>query len=383
MAAGVLVLISSSYPDAADGTEAAGSFVADLAEALSKRIRVRVVAPGAREAIQHTNANLDIYRFCAPARPLSTLRWHSIVDAIQIAKVLRAGKKATIAAVGAGEVKHILALWALPCGHWARSASATFAVPYSVWTLGSDVWSLGRIPVIRQVLAGVLRHAAHCYSDGYLLRDETQRIAGRPTAFLPSTRNIESDPDKVMSSMPPYRLVFIGRWHQNKGPDLLLRALVLLEEAHWQKIASVDIYGGGPLRPTLEAELERLHARKRPVNLHGFVDKVAARAVLQRADFLLIPSRVESIPVVFSDAMKMRCPVIGNPVGDLTVLVGDGPVGVVATAVSAQAYADAIRAALYTSPAEYGPALDAMAMRFSLGENLVPRIIADLALDGA
>ena len=151
---------------------------------------MRVVAPGLADEVQHVNANLQIYRFSAPEQPLSTLSLFSVVDLLRILKVLRAGGKATRAAVSAGGTVHILALWALPCGYWAKSAGVRFSVPYSVWTLGSDIWSLGKIPVVRRILAGVLRNARRCYSDGYRLRDDTQRIAGRDVMFLPSTRNI-------------------------------------------------------------------------------------------------------------------------------------------------------------------------------------------------
>jgi hypothetical protein len=45
-----LVLVSTSFPVLGDGSEAAGSFVSDLAEELAKHLPVRVVAPGTRKA---------------------------------------------------------------------------------------------------------------------------------------------------------------------------------------------------------------------------------------------------------------------------------------------------------------------------------------------
>lgn len=342
---------------------------------------MRVVAPGNCNEVQQINANLQVYRFTAPSKPLSTLRPYAPNDIWQIFKVLIAGGAATRLAVDAGNVSHIFALWALPCGYWARKVSRLTGVPYSIWTLGSDIWSLGKIPIVRQVLARILRDATRCYSDGYRLRDDTQRIAGREVRFLPSTRNIELAYKKVLSTAPPYRLVFIGRWHLNKGPDLLVRALSLLDEGTWRKIASVEIYGGGPLQPVLVAEIARLALHNRPVILGGFLDKLAARDTLHTCDYLLIPSRIESIPVVFSDAMKLGCPVIANPVGDLSTLVGDGLVGVVASAVSAEAFAEAIRVAVNSPPAKYEKALVAMASRFSIENFLVPKLIGELDLE--
>ena len=374
------MLITSSYPDVADGSEAAGSFVADLVQILSTKIPVRVVAPGTDNRIERIHANLDVYRFKAPNTPLSNLQRYSPWGLWQIFTVLAAGKKCTLAAMESGNVVHILALWALPCGYWARLASRLYRVPYSVWTLGSDIWSLGKVPIVRQVLAQVLRGASKCYSDGYQLRQDTQEIANRKVDFLPSTRIIELLRPKALSASPPYRLVFIGRWHVNKGPDLLLQALILLDESTWQRIARVDIYGGGPLQPLLETELKTLTNGRRPVFLAGFLDKMAAQEVLQHADYLLLPSRVESIPVVFSDAMKMHCPVIANPVGDLKALVQDGPVGCVAASATAEAFSKAISIAMQSSPQNYEAALHAMAAKFSLQDSIAPKLIDELGL---
>ncbi|MBK8122824.1 MAG: hypothetical protein IPK54_04560 [Dokdonella sp.] len=41
-----LVLVTTSFPIAGDGSEAAGSFVSDLVEEVAVKTPVRVVAPG-------------------------------------------------------------------------------------------------------------------------------------------------------------------------------------------------------------------------------------------------------------------------------------------------------------------------------------------------
>jgi glycosyltransferase involved in cell wall biosynthesis len=92
----------------------------------------------------------------------------------------------------------------------------------------------------------------------------------------------------------------------------------------------------------------------------------------------MIPSRIESIPVIFSDAMKSLCPVIASHTGDLPALVENGPVGVVAASVGAQEFAEAISRAIRTRPADYANALNAMAIRFSLQGHVVPKLAADL-----
>ncbi|MEM7283505.1 MAG: hypothetical protein AAF438_17955, partial [Pseudomonadota bacterium] len=231
-----LALITTSYPIKNDGSEAAGVFVADLAAALSEWLDVRVIAPGSINTIEDRGEAIEIYRYSTPDFPLSTLKVWRPDHQIAIVKVQKSGQRALDAAVGYGRVDHILALWALPSGHWARRTSLRTGIPYSVWTLGSDIWGLGRIPILRGYLAKVLRDAIHCYSDGYQLADDTEKIAKRNVNFLPSTRQFSSDEMKSMRTQPPYRLLFLGRWHINKGIDILIDALKQLDESSWQRI---------------------------------------------------------------------------------------------------------------------------------------------------
>lgn len=348
-----LVLVTSSFPIRDDGSEAAGSFVADVVEELSHSIPIRVVAPGAITVRERWSERVEVFRYAAPARPLSTLKPWRPSDLLWIVRVLRGGHEATKAAVQDGAVAHILALWGLPCGEWARRVAHTYGITYSVWLLGSDVWSLGRIPLVRGRLARVIREAAHAYADGYQLTEDAKQIAGVPVAFLPSTRRIESVNPPPPRSEPPYRLLFLGRWHLNKGIDLLLDALALLADEDWHRIENVEIQGGGPLAPLVRERVVALRAIGRPVELGGFLAKREAEAAIIRADWLVIPSRIESIPVVFSDAIKLGRPVVATPVGDLPRLVHDASCGVLASAVTKQALAIALRQAARTETAAF------------------------------
>lgn len=358
-----LVLVTSSFPISADGSEAAGSFVADLVQELARHVHVRVVAPGPQSTREHWADRVEIQRFAAPSRPLSTLRlWHP-GDLGCIAQVLRAGQQATdLAAAGA---QHIVALWGLPCGEWARRTAGRQGIGYSVWMLGSDVWSLGRIPLLRGALRRVIQQARHAYADGYQLAADAEKIGCTPVVFLPSTRRIDLCDPTPPRGQPPYRLLFLGRWHHNKGVDLLLDALAMLGEENWQKIEQVRIEGGGPLHALVHQRVLALQQQGKPVTAGRFLSKPEAEAVIAQADCLLIPSRIESIPVVFSDAMKLGRPVVSMPVGDLPQLVGSG-VGVLARQVSAPAFAAAISTMLQHSA--QGFPLAAMSERFDLGK---------------
>jgi glycosyltransferase involved in cell wall biosynthesis len=373
-----LVVVTSSFPIRVDGSEAAGSFVADLVNALAERIPVRVVAPGLKAEAEQWSDRVQVFRYAAPSRPLSTLKPWNPIHMFWIARVLRGGMTATRAAL-ANNPGHVFALWGLPCGEWARRAARERNVDYSVWLLGSDVWSLGRVAGLRGLLSRVIRNAKNAYADGYRLAEEARKISNREIDFLPSTREVSSAGESAPRAVPPFRLLFLGRWHPNKGADLLIDALDMLDDADWARIDRIEIQGGGPLETRLRRRVADLRARGRPVEAGRFLNKSEAVSAIARADWVLIPSRIESIPVVFSDAMKLGRPVVSTPVGDLPRLLADFPVGVCAGAVSAPAFADALRVALQTSPAGRAAALAQAAEPFSLQRSIVPRILAGIS----
>jgi len=104
----------------------------------------------------------------------------------------------------------------------------------------------------------------------------------------------------------------------------------------------------------------------RPILLGGYLDRIQAAKLLLWADYLLIPSRIESIPVIFSDAMQCMCPVIVTPVGDLPRLLSDHEVGVLATNLSAQAFAFALTQILNQAPQKFSIGLQNVADDFNL-----------------
>lgn len=377
MKAHPLVLVTTSFPIESNGSEAAGSFVADLVAELAEHTNVRVVAPGKKTARETWSDRVEVYRYLAPPFPVSILRPWRPGDLRWIVRVLSEGAAATrAAAIGAS---HLFALWALPCGEWVRRAARANGIGYSAWMLGSDVWSLGRVPVLRGMLARVIRHASHAYADGYRLAEDAQRIAGVPVVFLPSARRIDLVDSVPPREKPPYRLLFLGRWHPNKGVDLLLDALVQLNDADWRNIESIEVQGGGPLEPLVRERVAALQRAGKPVQAGRFLAKPDAEAAIARADWIVIPSRIESIPVVFSDAMKSGRPVIATPVGDLPRLLKDDlACGVLAEAVSPIAVAAALHVALAGDSTRYLEGLRRQAIGFALPA-IAQRLLRDFA----
>ncbi len=346
-----ILLVTTSYPDDNDGAAAAGVFVRDFAHTLAGLgTKITVVAPGTLTRTTGDSA-VHVQRFAVPRQPLSLLKPYKPQDWPAISQTMRSGRQAVNRACVENRIDHILALWALPSGAWAQNAAKKHGIPYSTWALGSDIWTLGRLPITRQWLRLVLRNAAQRYADGLQLGKDVSHISGMDCEFLPSTRQLPlRTTPQPPRSVPPFRLAFLGRWHPNKGIDLLLDALHRLDENDWSRIEQVRIFGGGPMNERVHSLSHTLRQHGRPLETGGYLNPQEAAELLAWSDFVLIPSRIESIPVIFSDAMQANRPVIAMPVGDLPELIARHPCGILSKAVTADDYAQAIKTALHQAP---------------------------------
>ena len=376
-----VAIITTSYPDDVPGSEAAGSFVADFAQQLAEHVQVTVIA-AATTASRSRDGDVDVIRFVVPRLPLSLLRPLHPSDWLAIARTLRSGKHAMQQFVRDSSPDYLFALWALPAGHWAAQVARQNDIPFAIWALGSDIWSLGRVPLLRWKLQRVLRAANHCFADGLKLAEDVERLSGRRCRFLASARVLPQPDNNDTTSAAPYKLAFLGRWHRNKGADLLLDALRQLSERDWSRIATVRICGGGPLQDEVQRVVRELQGQNRPVEVGGYLDKQGAANLIAWADFLLLPSRIESIPVIFSDALQVCTPIIATPVGDLPALHDKYSFGILAAAASSAAFAEALRRALDSDATKYQAGLELAAADFELS-GIARRFVAEIRQSGA
>ena len=140
------------------------------------------------------------------------------------------------------------------------------------------------------------------------------------------------------------KLLFVGRYHYNKGPDLLLEAVQQLPQVLKAKL-DLHMFGIGLMKKKLVKYVEK-NDLYGSVSIHDGIEAQDFTDELARTDYLVIPSRVESLPVVFSDAMQMGIPVIATPSGDLGEVLKEHPCGILADNISVAALARALESGL-------------------------------------
>lgn len=131
------------------------------------------------------------------------------------------------------------------------------------------------------------------------------------------------------------RLVYAGRLHEEKGPDLLLEAL-----ARMSSPPKTYLLGSGPM----EAELRELAAR---LGLGGVVQFCGwceePSRWLRGAVACVVPSRREAWSQTAVQAMALGTPVVGSDVEGLPLTLGEGR-GLIVSAEDPEALAAALSA---------------------------------------
>ena len=371
-------IATSSYPSNSENSFA-GVFVRDFAKALVRRgIDVSIFSQNTgRPPLKDDGIEVITFPWSGGATPLSTLKPYHPLDVLKIFLLLQTGSRRLIQHCQQKGVEFLLAMWAIPAGHWGMNVQRSLGVPFAVWSLGSDIWVYGRLPVLKGWVRKILTQSAYCFADGFSLVREVSALSGKSCSFLPTTRVLPKEglPDLALNPDKNHYL-FIGRYHINKGPDILLEAIHLIQRQTLSKI-QFHFFGAGPLERELRKKVLR-YGLEDDVTIEGPVDEYWMTALLRKCHALIIPSRVESIPVVLSDALQVGCNVIVSDVGDMGPLVRSYQAGVVADELSPEAFKKAILSQLERRKDEFQEGREKLYALFDLNgsvDNFLQKIV--------
>lgn len=180
--------------------------------------------------------------------------------------------------------------------------------------------------------------------------------------------------DKLFKNVPPdprtRELIFVGRLVSDKGANLLLEAMALLESK-----PRLTIAGDGPERATLEKQTAELELQSR-VDFIGSQTSEQLAKLLRQHQILVVPSRWrEPFGIVALEGIACGCVVVGSAEGGLAEAIG--PCGLTFPNGDAQALASAL-SRLLEDPAECDRLRQNAAAHLA---RFTPRHVAGLYLD--
>jgi len=202
-------------------------------------------------------------------------------------------------------------------GWWAAAAAARPDVPLVASEHNALQWpDSPRLAEMREAL----RRADAFFAHGPATRAVIRRLGFPPGRIHAGGSPIEVPPRWRPRSHPTTSAVplvlFAGRLHEEKGPDLLLDALPRLR----RRVRCV-LLGAGPQEPALLERVEQL-GLEGAVEMPGWQGDVGTW--MGRADLVVVPSRYEAWSQAAVTAMANGVPVAATNVEGLPTTLADG-----------------------------------------------------------
>jgi len=327
-----ICIITSSFPSHKNESNSAGVFVRDFALLLAeKNFDVHVLAPKTKTSMYDDDRiHVHFFPWIGGEMGLSSYNPKNPSHLIKLISVVISGLRFTNRIVKENEIDFCLSMWAVPAGLFAYVTKIFSKTPYTVWALGSDIWKIQDYPFGKLILKKVLKNATNLFSDGLELAKDVKNISSRKCEFLASSRILSTDLKELDYSKfdsTKTNFMYLGRYHENKGTDLLIKAISLLTKEDREK-SMFHIFGGGPLESKIKKMVKESNLESNVI-VNSYLDGNKVFAYMTKSDFIVIPSRIESIPIVLSDAMKSAKPVILTNVGDMGKLGSEYKIGFV------------------------------------------------------
>ncbi len=174
---------------------------------------------------------------------------------------------------------------------------------------------------------------------------ESERLHVIPNSVSPQTGSCISRVEAAYRFSLPQRTlhaVCVARLHRQKGIDVLIEALALLDPTARARF-HVTVLGDGPDRAAL-AELAVTRGVEDVIKFAGWCDD--PRSVTGAFDLFVLPSRSEGQPFALLEAMADGVPAIACAAGGIPEALDHGRVGTLVPVEDARALSDALAACI-------------------------------------
>lgn len=164
------------------------------------------------------------------------------------------------------------------------------------------------------------------YSKVIAVSDDVKRILSSnkiPLERIETIYNgVEITEAKLSGISTSRRIVFLGRYIEEKGIPYLLEAIKEINNSELQDKLTVDFYGDGPLKTYVSQTINELKTNK--VRNCGFMNPNQVIETLQNYDILIMPSIQEGFPYTLVEAFSAGIPVIASSVGGIPEALENG-----------------------------------------------------------
>ena len=254
---------------------------------------------------------IELFNWSGGDKRLAEFKIFNFKDLKSLLSLFKNGKKQLDQLLKKENFDFILAPWVIPSGYIVSKIAKKYQIPFGVWALGSDINVYGKKPFVSGIIKKILNKADLVFTNSLQMQKLINEKYNVDPTILFTNRKL-SDPNVSFDNKPPLKLLFIGRLEYVKGPDILLEALL----DSGIKDYTLKLVGDGSMRKELELFVNSNRLEEKIFFL-GQKEQNTIAKELVTADYLVISSRSEGMPVVFWEAMQMNTPVLSTNCGDI------------------------------------------------------------------
>lgn len=216
-------------------------------------------------------------------------------------------------------------------------------IPYVITVHGSDVVNQENENLADRILKrNLLRGTSRVVAVSQFLRGKVDEFVPNSSQAAVIYGAVSMERERLGATairLPERYFVTVGGFVPVKGQDILLRAWAQLPAE--AKDVAIVLVGDGELGPRYHILVEQLGLSE-CVHFAGILDNREARAIIEEAIAVVIPSRSEGLSLVALEAGLAGTPVIASRVGGLPEIVTDGVSGLLVPPEDPMALADAL-----------------------------------------
>ena len=332
----ILVLIHEFPPVGGGG----GRVARDLAVGLAARgHEIRVLTahlPGL--PVCEDNAGVHVERV------RSSRKYAFRADLFEMAHFVLAAQNAGKRLLRTWQPDLIHAHFAVPAGAAAFALSKLSGIPYVLTAHLGDV--PGAVPEktdrwfkwIYPFTPPIWRNAAKVVAVSEFTRQMALRHYAVPVDVIPNGVDLAALPMRRQRENGPVRIVFAGRFMEQKNPAHLVEALRRLSDLPWE----CAMLGDGPLLDSVRASVAASGLSER-ILLPGWVTPEQVLSEFASSDLLVLPSRSEGLSVVGVQALSLGLAMLLSDAGGNLELVREGENGFIFPVGDLDALTDRLR----------------------------------------
>lgn len=293
-----ILLLTHNYPENKNDRKDAGIFISDFVEELEKHHKVFVFCPNYNN--NQKFGNWSVYN------PLNIFKF---------IKNIIFGTKESLIFVKKNNINYVLSAWAIPSGIYAFFINLQYKIPYGIWFLGSDLNIYSKLPILSLIIKVIATKANNLFANSFALTKIAKAKYGRCIMLPASTKMNNLNIKRIKLDKNKINVLYVGRLEKIKGIDLLVKEAQELDNKF-----IIRVIGGGTLQKKLDGQADN-------VKFLGQMNLAKISAYMQASDFLVVPSRNESMPLVIIEAAHFGLPVLASDVGDCKYILNKYKIG--------------------------------------------------------